>query len=52
MMFNTDITFMREGCLLGFTYYGLEDRAPEFADDNWYELNIYLLICRISFRWF
>tara|TARA_R100000458_G_scaffold8879_1_gene7025 strand:+ start:266 stop:424 length:159 start_codon:yes stop_codon:yes gene_type:complete len=46
------VTFMTEGFLVGFTYYGLGDRSPEFADEDWKELNIYLFFLRISMRWF
>jgi len=46
------VTLLSDGVLFGFTYYGLGDRAPEYADEDWKELNLYLLFLRISFRWY
>ena len=50
-MFNTAITFLADGALLGLTYFPKGDRAPEFEDEDWSELNIYFLVIRITFRW-
>jgi len=45
------IELLGDGVLFGFTYFGLGDRLPAFADEDWCELNIYLLIIKISLRW-
>jgi hypothetical protein len=50
-MFDTSITLIADGALFGLTYYPKEDRAPEFEEEDWNELNIYLLVVRITFRW-
>ena len=51
-MFNTQVDLMADGVLFGFTYFGVNDRAEAFAGEDWFELNIYLFILRISIRWF
>lgn len=50
-MFNTSITFLADGALLGLTFFPKGDRAPEFQDEDWNELNIYFIVVRLTFRW-
>lgn len=50
-MFNTAITLIADGALLGVTYYPKGDRSPVFEDEDWSEVNIYILVVRITFRW-
>tara|TARA_B100000424_G_scaffold261228_1_gene245926 strand:+ start:1123 stop:1287 length:165 start_codon:yes stop_codon:yes gene_type:complete len=45
------VRLLGDGALLGFTYFSKDDRIPEYADEDWYELNIYLIILAITFRW-
>ena len=47
-MFNTAITFLADGALLGLTYFPKGDRAPEFEDEDWNELNIYFIVVRLT----
>ena len=50
-MFNTAITLMADGFLCGLTYFPKGDRAPEFEDEDWHELNIYFFVVKFTFRW-
>lgn len=45
------ITLFNDGMLLGFTHYSKEDKLEHFRDE-WNELNIYLLIFQIQFKWY
>lgn len=50
-MFNTSITFFTEGFLFGITYLPVGDRSPEYEDEDWHELNLFLVVIKITFRW-
>jgi|TARA_R100001086_G_scaffold49484_1_gene21958 hypothetical protein len=41
------ITLLGDGALLGFTYFSKDD----VADEDWNELNLYLVICCLTWRW-
>lgn len=45
------VTLLGDGALLGFTYFGKNDRIEEFADEDWNEFNLYLLFVQVKFRW-
>jgi hypothetical protein len=45
------IKLVHDGILVGFTYYSIGDRAEEFSDERWNELNIYFFIVTITLRW-
>mgnify|MGYP001400747954 CR=1 FL=1 len=45
------VTLLGDGALLGFTYFAKNDRIEAYEDEDWYELNIYLLIVKITFKW-
>ena len=42
------IVSIGDGILLGATYYSKDD----VAEEDWAELNIYLLIVKLTWRWF
>lgn len=46
------IQLMGDGVLCGFTYFSKEDRVKQFEDEDWHELNLYLLIIKITLRWY
>ena len=41
------ITLMGDGALFGFTYFAKGD----VDEDDWNEFNLYLVICRLTWRW-
>jgi hypothetical protein len=41
------ITLMGDGALFGFTYFSKGD----VDEEDWNELNLYLVICRLTWRW-
>ena len=43
---------MGDGVLCGFTYFSKEDRIKQFEDEDWHELNLYLLVIKITLRWY
>ena len=45
------VRLVLDGLLIGFTYYGIGDRAPQFSDEDWNELNIYFFVVAITLRW-
>ena len=45
------ITFFNDGILFGFTQYSVGDRLEHFEED-WNELNLYLLFIQVQFRWY
>ena len=42
------IVSMGDGFLFGITYYSKDD----VAEEDWAELNLYLFIVRLTWRWF
>ena len=44
------ITLLGDGALFGFTYFAKGDRIEGFEDEDWAELNIYLVIVRFSWK--
>ena len=48
---SIEIVRMANGPLLGIQYFPLDDRMEAFADEDWAELNIYLLIICVRFKW-
>lgn len=45
------ITLLADGFLVGFTYYGKGDNVID-EEADWAELNIFLGIARLSWRWY
>ena len=41
------ITLLGDGALFGFTYFAKDDRIEEFEEEDWAELNIYLVIAKL-----
>lgn len=48
---DISVTLLGDGALLGFTYFGKDDRIEEYNDEDWNEFNIYLLLIQVKFRW-
>lgn len=46
------ITGLGDGFLIGFTYFAKDDRLEAFEDEDWAELNIYLGIIKLTWRFF
>jgi len=46
------ITFLGDGFLIGFTFFAKDDRIEAFEDEDWTELNLYLGIAKLTWRWF
>lgn len=46
------VRLLGDGILFGVTYFQKGDRVPEFADEDWHELNIYLFLIAITLRWY
>jgi|TARA_B100001094_G_scaffold323273_1_gene373849 hypothetical protein len=45
------ITLLADGLLFGFTYYSKGDIVIK-DDEDWAELNLYLFIVKLTWRWF
>lgn len=46
------ITGLGDGFLIGFTYFAKEDRLEAWEEEDWAELNIYLGIIKLTWRFF
>ena len=46
------ITGLGDGFLIGFTYFAKEDRLEAWEEEDWTELNIYLGIIKLTWRFF
>ena len=47
-MMDFEIISIGDGVLFGLTYYSKDD----VVEEDWAELNIYLLIVKLTWRWF
>lgn len=45
------IELLGDGALLGFTFFGKDDRIEAYEEEDWNELNIYLVIAKLTWRW-
>lgn len=46
------ITGLGDGFLIGFTYFAKEDRLEAWEEEDWAELNIYLGVIKLTWRFF
>ena len=46
------ITGLGDGFLIGITYFPKGDRVEGFDDEDWTELNIFLGIVKLTWRFF
>ncbi len=48
---DIQVTLLGDGALLGFTFFGKNDRIEAFEDEDWNEFNLYLIIAKVTLRW-
>ena len=48
---ETRVQLMADGALIGFTYYGKGDIVLVEEENDWHEINIYLLFVSITIKW-
>jgi len=46
------ITGLGDGFLIGFSYFPKDERAEGFEDEDWTEVNMYLGLFKLTWRYF
>ena len=49
---DIQVTLLGDGALIGITYFPKGDREQGFEDEDWTELNVYLGIIKLTWRFF